>query len=139
MINFETISSYHPSNDPEYMSEQMLNYFKDKLQKMDKQLLEKEEVISLSLVDAPNREPDHVDQGTNEELLIQDFMFQEYEDQLRHEVESALQRINDGTYGYCEETGNPIGVKRLLVVPYARYCLEIQNLKEYERKRGVKE
>jgi len=59
-------------------------------------------------------------QGTNEELYIEDFMFQEYEDQLWQEVELAIKRINDGTYGYCEEIRGSIGVL------YNRYSLKIQ-------------
>jgi DnaK suppressor protein len=86
-------------------------------------------------MDDANREADHTNHGTNEELHIQDFTFQEHEDQLRHQVELALKHIEEGTYGYCEETGEPIGVKRLLVVPYARYCLKVQKYKEDERKR----
>jgi DnaK suppressor protein len=138
MINAEAPLSYDPLNDSEYMSKQMLNYFKDKLERMDKEILKKEASISLSLVDDPNREPDHVDQGTNEEIHIADFSLQEHEDQLRQEVELALKRIKEGTYGYCEETGEAIGVKRLLAVPYARYCLKVQEHKEQERKRLAK-
>jgi len=122
--------SYDPLNDSEYMSDKMVAYFKDRLTQMSVNLFNKEKSISLSMVDSPNREPDHVDQGINEELLNQDFTLQEHEDKLRHEVEAALERIDDGTYGYCEETDMPIGVPRLLAAPYARYCLEVQEQKE---------
>ncbi len=91
--------------------------------------------ILLSLMEAPNREPDPVDQGTNEALHNQEFGFQEYEDRLCHEVEAALQRIKNGTYGYCEETGRPVGVRRLLAVPYTRHSIEVQEHKDRERKR----
>lgn len=138
MVNAEAPLSYDPLNDPGYMSEQMLDYFKNRLEKMDKEISKKEESISLSLIDDPNREPDHVDQGANEGIHIADFNLQEHEDQLRHEVGLALKRINEGTYGYCEETGEAIGVKRLLAVPYARYCLKVQKHKEQERKRLTK-
>ncbi|MBM3633652.1 MAG: TraR/DksA family transcriptional regulator [Alphaproteobacteria bacterium] len=138
MINLDALSSYDPFNDPEYMSEQMLCYFKDKLEKMHKQVLAKEEAISLSLTEAPNREPDPVDQGTNEGLHNRDFMFQEHEDQVRHEIELGLERINEGIYGYCEETGEPIGVKRLLAVPYTRYCFKAQDFKERKMKKIIK-
>ncbi len=135
MLKPEASSSYDPLNDPEYMSAEMLLYFKDKLMQMHNEMLEREKLISLSLLDAPNQEPDLVDRGVNEELRIEPFSYLEHEDQLRHEVESALQRMNEGTYGYCEETGAPIGVKRLLAVPYARYSLKIQKYKEDQKKR----
>jgi DnaK suppressor protein len=135
MTDFTIPSSYDPLNDPHYMSGQMLNYFKNKLMEMHTDILKKEKAISLSLADDANREADPTNQGVNEELHIQDFTFQEHEDQLRHEVELALKHIEEGIYGYCEETDEPIGVKRLLAVPYARYCLKIQKYKENERKR----
>lgn len=135
MLKSETNPSYDLLNDPEYMSVQMLLYFKDKLMQMHNEMLEREKMISLSLLDAPSQEPDLVDRGANEELHIEPFSYLEHEDQLRHEVESALQRMNEGTYGYCEETGEPIGVKRLLAVPYARYSLKVQKYKEDQNKR----
>lgn len=135
MVSSDKLSSYDPLKDPKYMSEQMLNYFKDNLMHMHQAILKKEESISLSLIDAHYREPDEVDQGTGEELHMEDFIFQEHEDQLRQEIELALERIENGTYGYCEETSEPIGVKRLLVVPYARYSLKTQKYKENMRKK----
>lgn len=119
----------------EYMSEDMLNYFKSKLQMMREQILQKEESISTSLMDEPFRLPDLVEQSANNELHHEDFLFQDHEDSIRQEIESALQRIDDGTFGYCEETGEPIGIKRLLAVPYARYNVKVQELKEQEKKR----
>jgi DnaK suppressor protein len=132
MVNFKILSSYNPLNDSQYMSEEMVNYFKDRLMQMHADILKKRASISLSLLGTPHREPDRIDQATNEGLHIQDFMFQEHGDQLLHELESVLKRIKDGTYGYCEETGKPIGVKRLIAVPYARYCLKVQKYKEQE-------
>jgi DnaK suppressor protein len=135
MINSKALSAYDPFDEGDYMSEQMLGYFKDKLQEILKQVIEKKEAISLSLVKTPIRIPDRADQGANEELLNQNYMFQEHETRLQQEIESALQRIDKGDYGYCEETGNPIGLRRLLAVPYARYCLKVQENKEQERKK----
>lgn len=135
MINSKALSVYDPFDDCNYMSEQMLGYFKDKLQELRKQVIEKEEAISLSLVETSVRVPDRADQGANEELLNQNYMFQEHENRLQQEIELALQRIDEEVYGYCEETGDPIGLRRLLAVPYARYCLKVQGNKEQERKR----
>lgn len=135
MINSETFSAYNPFDDSDYMSEQMLSYFKDKLQELHKQIIEKEEAISLNLLETSIRVPDRTDQGTNEELLNQSYMFHEHGNHLQQEIELALQRIDEGVYGYCEETSDPIGLKRLLAVPYTRYCLKIQGDKEEEQKR----
>jgi DnaK suppressor protein len=59
--------------------------------------------------------------------------YQEHEQNLRHEVESALQRMDDGSYGYCVATGKPIGVQRLIATPYATYCFDVQAEKEGHR------
>ena len=117
------------------MSEDMLNHFKLELQLMRDQILQKEEAISTSLMDEPFRMPDLIEQSANNGQHYEDFMIQDHEDSIRQEIESALQRIEDGTFGYCEETGEPIGIKRLLAVPYARYTIKVQESKEEERKR----
>ncbi len=117
---------YDPLTDSNYMSADMLFYFKNKLRKMQQAILNKETAISLSLVDNPNKEPDHVDQGTREELLYNDFMLQEHEDHALKEIEHALDRIAKGSYGYCELTGEAIGVKRLEANPAARFCINPQ-------------
>jgi DnaK suppressor protein len=130
MINSQEHSSYNPLEDSTYLSEEMVNYFKNQLMQMHADIVKKDAEIFLSYLDNTNREPDRIDQATNEGLHMQDFIFQEHGSHLRHEVEFALMRIEDGTYGYCQQTGEPIGVKRLLVVPYALYCLKVQKYKE---------
>ena len=126
MRNSVTPSLYEPLNDPVYMSEQMIEYFKEVLMQMRKEILKKEETILLGLIDVPNHEPDLVDQGVIEEFHNRAIGFQMYEDRVFQEVEAALQRIKNGNYGYCEETSKPIGVRRLLAVPYTRYSIEVQ-------------
>lgn len=128
-------SKYDPSDDPVYMSSMMLDYYRQLLMDIYRHLVEKERTISLSIQEDPNREADHVDEGVKEELRYQDFMLQEQEDHLRKEIEVALKRIDTGDYGYCEETGEAIGVERLKACPWARYTLEIQSQKEEQTKR----
>lgn len=134
MTNAKAFSNYDSLDDSGYLSEEMLEYFKYKLKELHEQVIKKEEAISLNLTEVPIRVPDRMDQGANEELLNQNYMFQEHENHLQQEIESALQRIDEGVYGYCEETGDPIGLKRLLAIPYARYCLKVQEHKEQDKK-----
>lgn len=134
MPNATTLSSYNSLDESDYLSEEMLNYFRHKLNELYEQVIKKEEALSLSFTEVPIRVPDRVDQGANEELLNQNYMFQEHENHLQQDIESALQRIDDGVFGYCEETGEPIGLKRLLAIPYARYCLKVQEHKEQDKK-----
>ncbi|MGV8948872.1 MAG: TraR/DksA family transcriptional regulator [Candidatus Paracaedibacter sp.] len=134
MTNAKALSNYDLPDGSDYLSEEMLDYFKDKLKELYEQVIKKEEAISMSLTEVPIRVPDRVDQGANEELLNQNYMFQEHENHLQQEIEDALQRIDEGVYGYCEETSEPIGLKRLLALPYARYCLKVQEHKEQHKK-----
>lgn len=130
LITNNLSSNYDPRKDNEYMSSNMLRFFKNKLEEMHKEIVVKENAISHSIVDQPNISPDILDKGAVEESLFNDFMLQEHDDRLRHEVEEALERINKGTYGYCLETNEAIGVDRLLSVPTAKYTMDVQKAKE---------
>lgn len=119
------------------MSEQMLTYFKQILTTLYQEILNKEKEIAESLMES-YKEPDRIDQSVKEEQNNVTVAYQEHEGQLLHEVENALERINNKTYGYCEETGEPIGLKRLLSIPYAPYSLKVQEYKEkQETLRGL--
>lgn len=128
-LDFET-KNYNPLTDPNYMSLQMLSYFMDQLKSLEHRYLAKEQEISTSTLELPQIEADHVDRGTREEYNFEQFSFQDHEDSVLKEVQAALKRIEEGNYGYCEETGQEIGVKRLQAIPYARYCVEVQSQKE---------
>jgi DnaK suppressor protein len=126
----QLLNNYYPLADSDYMSPHMLLYFKNKLETKRHEIIARVQSISRSLVDNSIRDPDPADQGAKEELLFNDCMFQERENRLLKEVEKALGRIKDGTYGYCESTGEPIGFKRLEAYPTARFCMEAQKKKE---------
>ena len=130
MIQVKLPDQYDLTKDEVYMSPNMLNYFKNKLENMRQEILEKEHNISLSLMDNPNKEPDFVDRAVTEELIYDDFMFQEHEHKILIEINAALALIEEGSYGYCQETGEAIGLKRLESVPTTKYSLEVQKKKE---------
>ena len=121
---------YNPLEDPTYMSPDMRSFFKTRLNSILEKIITEEKDIRLDMVDYPASVPDNVDLGKLEEIKSQEFLDLEHEGELRREVEDALQRIEAGTYGYCQETGKPIGVKRLLAYPMARYIISIQQNKE---------
>lgn len=128
-------NDYDPVKDTDYLSPDMCNYFKNKLEELRQQILEKEESISLNLVHTTTREADLLDQGATEDLHYGELSIQEHEERSRQEIENALQRLKDGTYGYCEITGNPIGVKRLMLIPTARYSIKAQEKIEKDFRR----
>lgn len=125
---------YDLSKDSIYMSPQMLSYFTDKLKNLQHHILQREHDISFSMINNPTHEPDSVDQGIMEEYNFNQFSFQEQQDHLLKEIQDALRRIENGTYGYCQETQETIGIERLEAVPYARYCAEAQSRREQRQK-----
>jgi DnaK suppressor protein len=130
----KVITNYDPLLDVNYMSPQMIEYFKHKLEELRHRILEKEENISSDIARVDNNNTDVADQGATEDLHYVDISLHEHEEYLRQEIENALQRVKDGTYGYCLTTGEPIGVKRLLLVPTARYSIKIQQILERDHK-----
>jgi len=133
MTSFQLPLDYQPENDTQYMAAAMLLYFKNKLEDIKKQFQDKTAQIKEEVQGLYHREPDPMDESVNEELIYQDSSLRTYDEQRLQEIEAALQRIAEGSYGYCEVTGVPIGVERLQRVPYARYCYEIQKEKEAKK------
>jgi DnaK suppressor protein len=123
-------ANYDPLKDPIYMSADMVAFFKQKLTKRLEDLIQEEKLLKLNRVDFPSREAEYVETGQIEELRREEILSFQNEDNLKQEVEDALYRIDMATYGYCEETGDPIGVKRLLALPMARYTTEVQRRKD---------
>jgi DnaK suppressor protein len=122
--------NYDPLQDLTYMSSDMVDYFKQKLNKMLDDFINQENLIALNKSDAPGKEAEYVETSQIEELSLEENLPLQTENLLKREVENALYRINQGTYGYCEETGDPIGVRRLLAFPMARYTTEVQKQKD---------
>lgn len=123
---------YDPLNDNKYMSKQMLQYFENILSKQMQSIEEKEAEICLHVAENSSKEPDFVDQGTAEGIRFNDLVYHYYEEHLLQKVRTALKRISSGTYGYCAETGAPIGLRRLLAAPQASFCVDVQERKERE-------
>ncbi len=123
-------ANYDPLKDQTYMSPQMVAYFERKLNKRLEMLVEEEALIGLYQEGSSNKEADYVESSQIEELSLEENLPLQNEDRLKTEVEDALYRIRIGTYGYCEETGDPIGVNRLLALPMARYTTEVQRRKD---------
>jgi len=127
---YRKVLGYNPLKDSVYMSPRMRRYFQDRLYNELQKVLEEEHLLSLSFPEDANREPDFVDQSTMDGLRFNHHMYQEHEQNLRHEIEAALQRLADGSFGYCVATGKPIGIQRLTATPYAMYCFDVQAEKE---------
>jgi DnaK suppressor protein len=121
---------YNPLNDPTYMSKEMTTFFKEELYDMLAKLEREEILIAKDSQSLSKKEADYVESSQIEEMNVVNNLAYQNEAKLKLEIENALYRINNGTYGYCLETGNPIGVKRLMVSPIAAYTKEVQADKE---------
>ena len=113
------------------MNPVMLEYFRLKLLKWQAELLrESTETLTSLQVDGGMQEPDLADRASAETDRALELRTRDRERKLLSKIESALQRIVDGAYGYCEETGDPIGIKRLEARPIATLSLEAQERHE---------
>jgi DnaK suppressor protein len=125
---------YAPSKDEPYMNPRQLEYFKRKLLKWREQLLRESDETLSQLKQESERETDFIDQGSREADTALKLRTRDRARRLTYKIEEALDRIKNGTYGYCEETGEEIGIRRLEARPIATYCLEAQQWHERQEK-----
>lgn len=133
MSNNDSDSDYHPSSDEEFMCDEQIHYFKKKLVSWRNQLL-KESEETIQLMQENEAEPDAVDAASNEVTRTNELRTRDRERKLVKKIDAALRRIEEGTYGYCEETGEPISIKRLDARPIATLCIEAQERHEKKEK-----
>jgi DnaK suppressor protein len=117
----------------EYMNEDQLAFFKYQLQQMEHELLTNADETTEHLRETVIV-PDPADRATIEEEHALELRTRDRERKLLKKVQSALQRIESGEYGFCEETGDPIGIPRLLARPTATLSLEAQQRREMKQK-----
>lgn len=116
-----------------YMNDQQLAFFKYRLQQMESELLQNADETTEHLRETVIV-PDPADRATIEEEHALELRTRDRERKLLKKVQQALARIETGDYGYCEETGDPIGVPRLLARPTATLSLEAQQRREIKQK-----
>ena len=119
--------------DSAYMNEQQLAFFKHRLQQMERELLQNAGETTEHLRETVIV-PDPADRATIEEEHALELRTRDRERKLLKKVQQALTRIDSGDYGYCEETGEPIGIPRLLARPTATLSLEAQQRREMKQK-----
>lgn len=125
---------YTPLEDEEFMSHEMREYFRQKLLKWKEELLVQSSGTLHTLQEEPHNEPDIADRASAEADLSIELRTRDRERKLIAKIDSALERLALGTYGYCEETGEPIGVGRLEARPIATLSLEAQERHERQEK-----
>ncbi len=127
--------TYTPKETEKYMCPKHLAFFKKKLQDWKTDLKRtSNEAIYNSAMDDNSTSADIVDQASSYTEKNVELRAINRQIKLISKIESALKRIQDGTYGFCEETGEPIGLKRLIARPVATLCIAAQEKHEKEEK-----
>ncbi len=130
----ELSPGYFPSEDEPFMCERQKEYFRRKLLDWKESLLsESRETVRDMQADARNI-PDLVDRASDETDRALELRTRDRQRKLISKIDAALRRIEDGSYGYCEETGNPISLRRLDARPIATLSLEAQERHERREK-----
>ncbi len=124
------ISPYQPRRGEEYMSEAQLEHFREILNAWKRELMYEVDRTVHHMQDEAANFPDPNDRATQESEFGLELRTRDRERKLLRKIDSALTRIDDGSYGYCDETGEEIGLKRLEARPVATLCLEAQERRE---------
>lgn len=125
---------YVPSDDEEYMSERQQAYFEMLLLEWKRSIHSAAGQTLQSLADGPIREADLNDRASSETDWGIELRTRDRQRKLVSKIDSALRRIKEGEYGYCEVTGDPIGLRRLIARPVATMTVEAQTAHERREK-----
>lgn len=121
---------YRPSNDEPFMNELQKEYFRRKLLQWRGELLREAEETLDHLQEGGLQEPDMADRASAEMDRALELRTRDRARKLIAKIDAALERVENGTYGYCEETGEPIGIGRLEARPIATLSIEAQERHE---------
>lgn len=131
------LKGYKPSNDEEYMNPQQLEYFRQKLLEWKSSLLEESRETLTHLKEENWNDPDLNDRASIETDTAIELRTRDRYRKLLDKIEEALVRIEKNEYGYCEETGELIGLKRLEARPVTTLCIEAQERHESYEKQHI--
>ena len=126
---------YVPQESETFMNERQVDYFKNKLMDWKNAILDESRVTIEGMQQDTRNIPDSADRASEESDRALELRTRDRQRKLIVKIDSAMRRIEEGTYGYCEETGEPISLKRLDARPIATLSLEAQE--RHERKERV--
>jgi DnaK suppressor protein len=134
LLGPRNVRPYRERKGEMYMGRDQLDHFRGILSSWKRDLMEEVDRTMSHMKDEAANPPDPNDRATLESEFALELRTRDRERKLIRKIEEALSRIEDGTYGYCNETGEPIGVKRLEARPVATLCLEAQERRERREK-----
>ena len=126
---------YTPNEKEKYMCTKHKTYFKKRLMEWRNEIIENNtKSLYLNEIGHEISSPDMVDQASSQTEKNVEMRTLNRQRKLLNKIDKAIKKINDDTYGYCEETGEPIGVKRLVARPIATLTIEAQEKHEKNEK-----
>ena len=125
---------YRPSDDEPFMNERQRDYFRKKLLAWKDDILRESRETLIALQSESENHPDIADRASSETDRASELRARDRQRKLISKIDAAISRIDDGTYGYCEETGEPISLKRLDARPIATLSIEAQERHERREK-----
>ena len=129
------VEDYKPTDTEQFMNERQRQYFRKKLQAWKEEILRESRETLLNLQEENQNHPDIADRASSETDRAIELRARDRQRKLIAKIDSALKRIDEGTYGYCEETGEPISLRRLDARPIATLSIEAQE--RHERRERV--
>jgi len=131
----EKIKNYRPTDKEPFMNEGQREYFRAKLLAWKEDIIKEAKETLQHLQDENQNHPDLADRASSETDRSIELRARDRQRKLIAKIEAALTRLEDGTYGYCEETGDPISIRRLEARPIATLSIEAQE--RHERRERV--
>ena len=129
------IKKYTPNEKEKYMCEKHKKYFKKKLIEWKNEIIESNtKGLYLKEVDSEISSADIIDQASSHTEKTVEMRTLNRQMKLLSKINKSIKKIDDNTYGYCEETGEPIGLKRLIARPIATFTIEAQEKREKDEK-----
>ena len=128
-------ADYRPSDAEPFMNERQQQYFREKLLRWKDEILEESRSTIANLQEDTSAQADIADRATSESDRALELRTRDRQRKLIAKIDAAIRRIEDGSYGYCEDTGEPISLSRLEARPIATLSLEAQE--RHERRERV--
>jgi len=134
-LHIQVGGGYRPTANEEFMNDEQLAYFRTKLRAWKESIVKESRETMAALANGPIQEADLTDRASSETDWGIHLRTRDRQRKLIAKIDSALSRLEDGTYGYCEETGEPIALKRLEARPIATLSIEAQE--RHERRERI--
>ena len=134
MASSAEVLDYRPSETEPFLNPRMREYFRKKLDAWKNDILRESRETLDNLQEENQNHPDMADRASSESDRALELRTRDRQRKLISKIDAAIKRLEDGSYGYCEETGDPIGVARLDARPIATLSLEAQEMHERREK-----